>query len=316
MCVFQVEYFCFDCWEPLCTACTAAHKRTKQTKAHKLKPLSDVTHDDVQQRKQLKLANCDVHDEQKLTLYCTSCDQMGCNTCAVIKHRNHECLELNDADARFVGKIGAVFEQLKPLCSKYQNELLTLTRANETLKTNCNKLSCDVDIVLTKTESDVRAVFNNFMLQLNSTRQAVKQTVNELQANSEAKLNTEKQRYEKELDDVKQKIAKCENMLQTSSNVFERCNMIKQLPGVDCDSIQPLNSNCMENVKSSEATLNAWKCGVAQWHEMVKGVVGNVNTTLSQLNLTDMLNPRYLFIFSKVQISTWQLNINHFIFAW
>jgi hypothetical protein len=84
--------------------------------------------------------------------------------------------------------------------------------------------------------------------------------------------------------------------------------MIKQLPGVDTDSIQPLSSNCMENVKSSEATLNAWKCGVAQWQEMVKGVIGNVTTALSHVNLTDMLNPRYLFIFSKVKISTWQIN--------
>jgi hypothetical protein len=162
----------------------------------------------VQQRKQLKMANCDVHEEQKLTLYCTTCDQMGCNTCAVIKHKTHECLELNDADARFVGQIGAVLEQLKPVCSKYQNDLLTLATATETLKTNCKKLSSDVEVVFTQTESEFRAVFDNFMLQLNSTRQAVKQSVQELQANSEAKLNTEKLQYEKAMGDVKQKMTK------------------------------------------------------------------------------------------------------------
>jgi hypothetical protein len=300
MCVFQVEYFCFDCWEPLCAACTAAHKRTKQTKTHKLKPFSDVTQDDVQQRKQLKMANCDVHEEQKLMLYCTTCDQMGCNTCAVIKHRNHECLELNDADARFVGRIGAVLEQLKPVCSKYQDDLLTLTTATETLKTNCNKLSNDVEVVLTKTESEFRAVFDNFMLQLNSTRHVVKQTVQELQDNCEAKLNTEKQQYEKAIDDVKLKMSKCENMLLISSNVFERFNLIKQLPSIECDSVQALSSNCMENVKSSKATLNAWKSGVTQWQEMAKGVASNVTTSLSQLNLPDVLIQRYLITCSKV----------------
>jgi hypothetical protein len=251
------------------------------------------------------MANCDVHEEQKLTLYCTTCDQMGCNTCAVIKHRNHECLELNDADARFVGQIGAVLEQLKPVCSKYQNDLLTLTTATETLKTNCNKLSSDVEVVLTQTESEFRAVFDNFMLQLNSTRQAVKQTVQELQENSEAKLNTDQLQYEKAIDDVKQRMTKCETMLQTSSNVFERFNLIKQLPSVGSDSVQPLSSNCMENVlKSSEATLNVWKSGVVQWQDTVKDVVSNVTTTLSQLNLTDVLIQRYLFtrIYSKVEI--------------
>jgi uncharacterized protein YoxC len=268
-------------------------KRTKQTKTQKLKPLSDVTQDDVQQRKQLKMANCDVHEEQKLTLYCTTCDQMGCNTCAVIRHRNHECLELKEADARFVGKIGAVLEQLKPVCSKYQNDLLTLTTATETLKTNCNKLSSDVEVILTKIESEFRATFDDFMLQLNSTRQAIKQSVQELLENNEAKLNTEQLQYEKAIDDVKQKMTKCENMLLTSSNVFERHNMIKQLPSVGSHSV--IGSNCMENIVSSEATLNAWKSGATQWQEMVEDVVSNVTTALSQLNLTDVLIQRYLF---------------------
>jgi DNA repair exonuclease SbcCD ATPase subunit len=209
----------------------------------------------------------------------------------VIKHRNHECLELKDADARFVGKIGAALEQLKPVCSKYQNDLQTLTTATETLKTNCNKLSSDVEVVLTQTESEFRAMFDNFMLQLNSTRQDVKQTVNELQENSEAKLNTEQLQYEKSIDDVKQKMTKCKTLLQTSSNVTERFNLIKQLPSVGSDSVQ--NSNCMENVfKSSEATLNAGKSCVVQWQDTVKDVVSNVATALSQLNLTDVLIQR------------------------
>jgi hypothetical protein len=185
------------------------------------------------------------------------------------------------------------------VCSKYQNDLLTLTTATETLKTNCNKLSSDVDVVLTQTESEFRAVFDNFMLQLNSTRQAVKQTIQELQANGEAKLKIEQLRHEKAIDDVKQKMTKCENMLLTSSNVFERFNMIKKLPADNTDSIQPLNSNCMENVSSSETILKTWKCGVVQCQDMVKGVVSNVTTALSQLNLIDMLNPRYIFSYSK-----------------
>jgi hypothetical protein len=318
MCVLQVEYFCFDCWEPLCAACTAAHKRTKQTKAHKLKPLSDVTQDDVQQRKQLKMANCDVHDEQKLTLYCTTCDLMGCNTCAVIKHKTHDCLELNDADARFVGKIRAVPEQLKPVCSKYQNDLLTLTTATETLKTNCNKLSSDVEVVLTKIESEFRAMFDNFMLQLNSAKQSVKHTVQELQEHCGAKLNTEKLQYKKAIDDVKLKMTKCENMLLTSSNVFDRFNLIKQLPSVDSDSdsVQPQSSNFIENIKSSEATINAWKSSVTQWQKVAEDVASNVTTLLSQLNLSAVLIQRYLFsyIYGNVDKCSKHINIIH-IFA-
>jgi hypothetical protein len=178
------------------------------------------------------------------------------------------------------------------LCSKYQNDLLTLTTATETLKTNCNMLSSDVKVVLTQTESDVKAMFENFMLQLNSTRQAVKQTVQELQVNSEAILKIEQQQYEKEIGNVKQKMSKYENMLQTSSNVFERFNLINSVDS-DSLSIQHLSSNFMENVQSSEATPNAWKSGVAQWQETAKDVVSNVITTLSQLNLTDVFIQRY-----------------------
>eukprot|EP00092_Neocalanus_flemingeri_P008917 GFUD01009592.1.p1 GENE.GFUD01009592.1~~GFUD01009592.1.p1 ORF type:complete len:1808 (+),score=537.57 GFUD01009592.1:62-5485(+) len=76
---------CNDCEEYLCNDCVRAHLRVKMTKDHEITVVA--TSGNVTQN----LNYCDVHRNEKLTLFCESCDTLNCRDCQLSeRHRNHK----------------------------------------------------------------------------------------------------------------------------------------------------------------------------------------------------------------------------------
>ena len=79
---------CEDCEELLCSDCVRAHQRVKVTKDHKISQLSVS----VSAGHSLAHLNyCKVHRNEKLTLYCETCDTLNCRDCQLSElHRHHK----------------------------------------------------------------------------------------------------------------------------------------------------------------------------------------------------------------------------------
>ena len=75
---------CNDCDEYLCNDCVRAHQRVKMTKDHEIIVVASGY--DIASG----IKYCDIHTNEKLTLYCESCDSLNCRDCQLSeKHRNH-----------------------------------------------------------------------------------------------------------------------------------------------------------------------------------------------------------------------------------
>ena len=68
---------CEDCDELLCSDCVRAHQRVKITKDHKISALqvSSAT------ASLAHLNYCAIHKNERLTLYCETCDTLNCRDC-------------------------------------------------------------------------------------------------------------------------------------------------------------------------------------------------------------------------------------------
>ncbi len=278
----KVEHFCFDCWEPLCASCSAVHTRTRQTKDHKVKTLADATQDDIQKRTQQASLHCSVHKQQIITLYCKTCEQMGCNTCAVMKHRNHECLEIEDADQGFVAQIKTSLQPLLELNSQYDSEVQAISGAIKTLAIDHDKLQTDVKNVLVKTENDLRTQFEQLMKQLNACKDSVLQTFQEQKQHQTDKLNAQLANKVKAVRDIKQKISTCENSLSPSSTVFDRSNFVKQLSSSAINNNASVEQMEMLNLNDEAAK---WRGKLTEWQKGITDVLTTSATTIIQLKL-------------------------------
>jgi hypothetical protein len=100
----SAQHVCLDCWDALCDTCSKVHTMTKLTKTHTVKLLREVTTEDIQAHKAKQVTYCEVHPKQEVAFYCDSetCQRFVCHLCTSVKCRSHTCLELSDANDKFI----------------------------------------------------------------------------------------------------------------------------------------------------------------------------------------------------------------------
>ncbi len=216
----KVEHVCIDCWDVLCASCSAVHRRTKQTKNHTVKPLSDVTMEDIQAHKAIKNTYCMIHKQQEVTLYCTNCEQVCCTTCSATKCKTHNCLDLQDADNGFIGQIKSVLELLLKKHSRYERVVQNMTLAIETLATNSAKTLEDTDKFLNNIEDSLKEALEQVLVQIRRCRETAKQTVSNSSSQETDKLHTSRTHTDTTAHNIMHKVAMIEKYLAQSSTVF------------------------------------------------------------------------------------------------
>lgn len=82
--------WCVDCSEYICDNCVQAHQRLKITKDHTIKPKEEATTDSQNGSNTNKNLLCSVHTQEKLSLFCETCDKLTCRDCQLVDHRDHK----------------------------------------------------------------------------------------------------------------------------------------------------------------------------------------------------------------------------------
>ncbi|XP_065215933.1 E3 ubiquitin-protein ligase TRIM33-like [Planococcus citri] len=84
--------WCVECNDFLCDVCVQAHQRLKITKEHTIKPKEEADSDNNSHNMidtKLKTIACSTHPQEKLTLFCETCDKLTCRDCQLTEHRQH-----------------------------------------------------------------------------------------------------------------------------------------------------------------------------------------------------------------------------------
>lgn len=103
--VAVAESFCVDCAQNLCRACVNAHSGIRALWHHRLSAIdAAATAKDSgdRRRKQLLFAAanrpiyCVDHPTNEIAFYCRDCSASICVKCGFLRHRNHECADVED----------------------------------------------------------------------------------------------------------------------------------------------------------------------------------------------------------------------------
>lgn len=83
--------WCVDCAEFICDNCVHAHQRLKITKDHTIK----LKEEGVQESQAFATMGptplfCNMHPNEKLSLFCENCDKLTCRDCQLMEHRDHK----------------------------------------------------------------------------------------------------------------------------------------------------------------------------------------------------------------------------------
>lgn len=83
----DVESFCVECQQKLCTKCCAAHKLFPALRMHQIVGLKSGFGELIK----VRTSSCNQHPQEKIQLYCQDCKQAICMLCFALKHKSHKC---------------------------------------------------------------------------------------------------------------------------------------------------------------------------------------------------------------------------------
>lgn len=88
--------WCVECAEYICDSCVQAHQRLKITKDHTIKTKEEALVDNQSSTSEEKTLMCNIHLQEKLSLFCETCDKLTCRDCQLVDHRDHKYKFVNE----------------------------------------------------------------------------------------------------------------------------------------------------------------------------------------------------------------------------
>ncbi len=95
--------YCVDCGEKLCDGC-GARCRNRRAGAHQVVKLGDAVKPELMRQRS---SYCEWHSDELVKMYCceSQCKANICTVCYAVKHKGHECLEIQDVATELVQQI-------------------------------------------------------------------------------------------------------------------------------------------------------------------------------------------------------------------
>ena len=119
----EAQYYCPQCKDHLCDPCQSVHQKISSTRSHKIvsgslmptKP-ENINHENIKQMVQCPCGGKDI------TIYCKDHIKVMCVDCKTLKHRNCNCLAIEDAcaDSNKMDA-NATKERMETLKAKFEN---------------------------------------------------------------------------------------------------------------------------------------------------------------------------------------------------
>jgi hypothetical protein len=302
------QHVCLDCWDALCDTCSNCHTRTRFTRDHTVKLLSEVTTEDIQEHKTKQIVYCQVHPKQEVAFYCESetCQRFVCGLCTGVKCKSHTCLELPDANDKFITEINQTLIPLQDLSTKLDSVVQHLSSAIKNLSANHDTVQHDIKTLLSDAEVKLQSLFDKLLAAVRQCRDTAMHTVNKSHSEQLDKLQTTLADKQKQSLNIKQHVTSVEHHLTPSSSVYDKSKFIKnELPGIRSDTIPTETHDVSPHLNTD---TSKWKTDVTAWLQTVSDALTTATTRLPQLTTIKAQQPQLaelLLDTSRSDIPSW-----------
>ncbi|CAG5057795.1 unnamed protein product [Parnassius apollo] len=107
--------YCVDCAEFICDNCVSAHQRLKITKDHSIKSREEALQELQAAQGGARQAHdmfCRDHPQERLSLFCETCDRLTCRDCQLQHHRDHKYQFSTEMAAQARASISALLSEV------------------------------------------------------------------------------------------------------------------------------------------------------------------------------------------------------------
>ncbi|KAJ6226983.1 hypothetical protein M0813_10521 [Anaeramoeba flamelloides] len=178
--------YCHDCEENQCEECDSMHQMRKFRKHRRTDP----------KPKNLNTTEkCPIHQNNKLSRYCTNCQQLICSECS-FEHTNHEAISFDRSMDFYKELINEQkqctqnhFERINENFEQLNNSEKNLKTNKETILTEISNFYLNQKKLLDLLEQNEIKLTNNFFEQISTNMKIEKQTIKNSKSSTEKLLN-------------------------------------------------------------------------------------------------------------------------------
>ena len=132
----SLKFYCADCNHFLCEGCAGAHKKMKALRSHHVKEIGKFKPSDA--RDYARRANvCKQHNDE-VRFYCEKCVICICRDCAILDHRDHNIVSLDNGLQKKKSEIENKMREVQANVPRLRNERESLekrrTRMNKSIE--------------------------------------------------------------------------------------------------------------------------------------------------------------------------------------
>ena len=159
-----VKFLCIDCWDPLCDECGQGHtKFSRAMKNHVVKMISEIDQSDIELHNRQMALLCNQHKDKPIEFYCTNCDKFICNTCYVIFHNKHDCISVEDADAKLCSQIDDLVKNIRKSINLNEEMVKEITLSKKALENDKHKFLEAVKELIDDVKAKIQCEFNKIV---------------------------------------------------------------------------------------------------------------------------------------------------------
>nr|XP_018912199.1 PREDICTED: E3 ubiquitin-protein ligase TRIM33 [Bemisia tabaci] len=179
--------WCVECAEYICDSCVQAHLRLKITKEHTIKPKEEGDLGELILPKKClpKSLFCSVHVQERLSLFCESCDRLTCRDCQLTEHRDHKYKFINEMAADTRETVSVLLSDVSYKRRLLKNAMKVIDDRQNLIAEKKKQLFQEITQMVLKLTQVINARGKNLILRLNEICESKQMTLNEKKADLE-----------------------------------------------------------------------------------------------------------------------------------
>uniref|UniRef100_A0A1B6EGQ1 Uncharacterized protein n=1 Tax=Clastoptera arizonana TaxID=38151 RepID=A0A1B6EGQ1_9HEMI len=173
--------WCVECAEYICEGCVQAHQRLKITKEHTIKPKEEgeAENQSPAPGSQHKSLFCSVHRQERLSLFCETCDRLTCRDCQLSDHREHKYKFINEIAAETRSMISGLLSEVSYKRVLLKSALKVIGDRQSLIMEKKKQLVKEITQMVVKLTNTINARGKQLVVRLNEVCDGKQKTLNE-----------------------------------------------------------------------------------------------------------------------------------------
>ena len=268
-----VKFLCIDCWDPMCENCGQGHTQfSRTTKNHVVKIISEVDQSDIEVHNKQKALLCNLHKNEPIKFYCTNCEKFGCNTCYILFHNKHDCMSIEEADAKACAQIDDLVKKVQESVDLKKQKTKEIKLSKETLENDKHELLESVKRLINDVKGKLQIEHEKILAKIDEYYKNLLKLIVEKINKREVDLESNMRETQATLQSLQEMMTSYKRQSSPLSNAIERASFLRDSSITQLSTMLQVNSCCPDYQLPD---ISQWKHDIDDW---VQSVIKLLNT--------------------------------------